>query len=92
MTRRHLQIALGLLWLLAGALQLQPFMLGIGFARQVVDPVAAGQPGFVAVPIHWAANLIAAHPIAWDLPFAADIARHVARTSNRPTQAGAGVL
>jgi len=71
MTRRHLQIALGLLWLLAGALQLQPFMLGIGFARQVVDPVAAGQPGFVAVPIHWAANLIAAHPVAWDVPFAA---------------------
>jgi hypothetical protein len=27
-TRRHVQIALGLLWLLDGALQLQPFMLG----------------------------------------------------------------
>lgn len=60
-----------MLWLLNGALQLQPFMLGIGFARQVIDPVAAGQPGFVAVPIHWAANLIAAHPVAWDVPFAA---------------------
>ena len=71
MSRRHLQIALGLLWLLDGALQLQPFMLGIGFARQVIDPVAAEQPGFVAVPVHWAANLIVAHPIAWDLPFAA---------------------
>ena len=71
MTRRHLQIALGLLWLLDGALQLQPFMLGTGFARQVIDPVAAGQPGFVAVLVHWAANLIAAHPVAWDVPFAA---------------------
>jgi hypothetical protein len=70
-TRRHLQIALGLLWLLDGALQLQPFMLGTGFARQVIDPTAAGQPGFVAVPLHWAANLIAAHPVAWDVPFAA---------------------
>jgi hypothetical protein len=70
-TRRHLQIALGLLWLLDGALQLQPFMLGTGFARQILDPVAAGQPAFVAVPVHWAANLIAAHPVAWDVPFAA---------------------
>jgi hypothetical protein len=70
-TRRHLQIVLGLFWLLDGALQLQPFMLGAGFARQIIDPVAAGQPAFVAVPVHWAANLIAAHPVAWDLPFAA---------------------
>jgi hypothetical protein len=70
MTRRRLQIALGLLWLLDGALQLQPFMLGTGFARQVIDSVTAGQPGFVAVPVHWGANLIAAHPIAWDMPFA----------------------
>jgi hypothetical protein len=71
MTRRQLQIALGLLWLLDGALQLQPFMLGTGFARQVIDPVAVGQPAFVAVPVHWAANLIAAHPVGWDVPFAA---------------------
>lgn len=63
-TRRHLQIALGLLWLLDGALQLQPFMLRTSFARQILDPVAAG-------PVHWAANLIAAHPVAWDVPFAA---------------------
>jgi hypothetical protein len=45
-------------------------MLGTGFARQVIDPVAAGQPAFVAGPVHWAANLIAAHPVAWDVPFA----------------------
>jgi hypothetical protein len=70
-TRRHLQIALGLLWLLDGALQLQPFMLGTGFARQVVAPTAAGQPHFVAGPVQWGANIIAAHPVAWDVPFAA---------------------
>jgi len=70
-TRRHLQIALGLLWLLDGALQLQPFMLRTSFARQILDPVAAGQPHFVAGPVHWATNLIAAHPVAWDVPFAA---------------------
>lgn len=70
-TRRHLQVALGLLWLLDGALQLQPFMLGTGFARQVIAPVAVGQPLVVAGPIRWSANLIAAHPLAWDVPFAA---------------------
>jgi hypothetical protein len=70
-TRRHLQIALGLLWLLDGALQLQPFMLGTGFARQVIAPAGDGQPDFVAAPVHWAAHVIAAHPVAWDVPFAA---------------------
>jgi hypothetical protein len=70
-TRRDLQIALGLLWLLDGGLQLQPFMLGTGFARQVIAPTAAGQPDFVAGPVEWGASMIAAHPVAWDVPFAA---------------------
>ena len=70
MTRRNLQIALGLLWLLDGALQLQPFMLGTGFARQVILPNAAGQPHAVSAAISWSANVIAAHPVAWDVPFA----------------------
>jgi hypothetical protein len=70
-TRRQIQIVLGVLWVLDGALQLQPFMLGTGFARQVIAPVAVGQPLVVAGPIHWAATLIAAHPLVWDLPFAA---------------------
>jgi hypothetical protein len=69
-TRRHLQIALGLLWLLDGGLQLQPFMLGTGFARQIVAPAAAGQPHFVAAAVQWGARVIVAHPIAWDVPFA----------------------
>jgi hypothetical protein len=69
-TRRGLQIALGLLWLLDGGLQLQPFMLRASFARNVLAPAAAGQPQFVAGPIHWAANIVAAHPFAWDVPFA----------------------
>jgi len=69
-SRRGLQIALGLIWLLDGGLQFQPFMLRTSFARDVIAPLAAGQPHFVAGPIHWAANLIAAHPVAWDVPFA----------------------
>jgi hypothetical protein len=62
---------LGLLWLLDGGLQLQPFMWGTGFATQVIAPAANGQPDLIARPIHWSAHLIAAHPLAWDLLFAA---------------------
>src|SRR5258708_7860114 len=69
-TRRRRQIVRGVLWVLDGALHLQPFMLGAGFARQVIAPLAVGQPFVVAGPIRWAANLIAAHPLVWDLPFA----------------------
>jgi hypothetical protein len=70
-TRRHLQVALGLFWLLDAALQAQPFMFTRGFATQVIAPVGEGQPGFVSAPIHWASTVIAAHPVAWNVPFAA---------------------
>ncbi len=70
-TRRHVQIALGLFWLLDGTLQAQPFMFTRGFATQVIAGVGEGQPGFVSVPVHWASTVIAAHPVAWNVPFAA---------------------
>jgi hypothetical protein len=69
-TRRTLQVVLGLFWLLDGALQLQPYMLRTSFATQVLAPVGVGQPHWVAGPVQWAANLVAAHPVAWDVPFA----------------------
>jgi hypothetical protein len=55
---------------LDGGLQFQPFMLRTSFARDVISPLASGQPHFVAGPVQWAASLIAAHPVAWDVPFA----------------------
>ena len=70
LTRRGLQIVLGLIWLLDGILQFQPYMFTKAFAEQVIVPVGQGQPAFVAVPVDWAASLIAAHPIAWNIPFA----------------------
>jgi hypothetical protein len=45
-------------------------MLRPGFARQVLAAAADGQPALVSVPAHWAANVIAAHPVVWDVPFA----------------------
>ncbi|MGH3223796.1 MAG: hypothetical protein ACRDPY_34820, partial [Streptosporangiaceae bacterium] len=70
-TRRGIQLALGLLWILDGALQLQPFMLGHGLATQVIAPAGHGQPWFVAAAVGWAAGLVAAHPAGWDSAFAA---------------------
>jgi hypothetical protein len=69
-TRRHLQVALGVLWLLDGVLQAQPFMFTRGFATQVIAGVGQGQPGFVSGPVHWVSTVIAAHPVAWNVPFA----------------------
>ena len=69
-SRRSLSTVLGLLWLLDGALQLQPFMFTRGFARQILDPAAAGQPFFVAEPVHWNAALIALHPALCNGAFA----------------------
>jgi hypothetical protein len=46
-------------------------MLGTGFAREIIAPAGDGQPDLVAVPLHWAARVVAAHPVAWDVPFAA---------------------
>jgi hypothetical protein len=70
LTRRHLQIALGILWLLDGVLQMQSFMYTRGLAEQIIAPAGQGQPGFVAAPLHLASTVIAAHPVAWNALFA----------------------
>jgi hypothetical protein len=69
-TRRRLQIGLGVLWLIDGALQAQPFMFTRSFATQVIAATGQGQPRFVAAPVHWASTVIATHPVAWNVPFA----------------------
>jgi copper(I)-binding protein len=70
-TRRGLQIALGVVWLLDGALQLQPLMFGSGFAGDILSPAGDGQPGWVAAGVHWAAGLVGSSPALWNGLFAA---------------------
>ncbi len=70
LTRRSLGYALGVLWLLDGVLQLQPYMFTKGFAHQIIIPVAAGQPFFVAAPVRWNAALIGMHPALFNSVFA----------------------
>jgi hypothetical protein len=69
---RLTQIALGLLWLLDGALQFQPYMFGKTFITGVILPNAVGQPGVIATPITWIAHLIAPH-VAFFNAFAAGL-------------------
>src|SRR4051812_49048131 len=58
-TRRGLQVVLGVLWLVDGALQAQPFMFTRGFAAQVIAPIGRDQPGVVSGPVHLASTIIA---------------------------------
>jgi hypothetical protein len=55
-TRRTLQTALGLLWLLDGALQFQSFMYSKGFI-QMLTGMASGQPHWLGSSMGWAANI-----------------------------------
>jgi hypothetical protein len=55
-SRRAFQTALGLIWLLDGALQFQPFMYSKGFIA-VLAGTAAGQPHWLASSIDWVANI-----------------------------------
>jgi hypothetical protein len=58
---RITQVILGLIWLIDGALQFQPYMFGKTFITGVIDPNAVGQPGVIADPIIWIAKLIEPH-------------------------------
>jgi hypothetical protein len=61
-TRRGVQITLGLLWLLDGALKFQPALRTSAFTRQLIAPAADGQPGFISWPVHETASIIARAP------------------------------
>jgi len=77
--KHGVQIALGLLWFLDGALQLQHQMFTSNFATQVIAPAAQGQPAFVSGPIHFGIRLFLLHPAILNALFAL-------------TQLGLGVL
>ena len=68
--RRGIQIALGVVWLAVGALQLQPFMFGRGFVNQVLMPSYMGSPAGVTGPAMAFTRLILHAPAAWNAAFA----------------------
>ncbi len=60
-TRRGVQIALGLIWLLDGVLQFQTYFYTKPFLTQFIDSMAAGQPRLIAHSITWASQLASPH-------------------------------
>jgi hypothetical protein len=69
-TIRGIQVALGLIWLLDGALQFQAFMYSHAFLAEVIEPTALMQPGWVGQPILWASRLVGGDLALWNTLFA----------------------
>ena len=67
--RRRLQLALGVIWLLDGMLQFQPFMFGKGFS-QMLAGTAPGNPAVIARPVLWSAAIEGRHPSLLNAIFA----------------------
>lgn len=70
--RRLLQLALGVIWLLDGVLQLQPFMFtpGSNGLSGMLRSVAPGNPRWVAHSITWNASIVDHHPDLTNAAFA----------------------
>jgi hypothetical protein len=68
--KRGVQISLGLLWLVDGALQLQHQMFSSAFATQVIAPAGQGQPIAIYGPINFEIHMILLHPAIFDAFFA----------------------
>ena len=91
LTRRHLQLGLGVLWLLDAALQFQPYMFSTAFARDMIAASANGQPRWVAVGVHWAARLMSSAPVVSNAAFATvQLAIAVLILSRRTARFGLG--
>lgn len=65
------QILLGIVWIVDGALQLQPFMFSRGFITAMLLPSASGNPRLVAQSITSMAHFLEPHIAVWNALFAA---------------------
>src|ERR1700741_2929313 len=68
-TRRTIQTALGLIWLLDGALQFQSFMYSKGFIGMLTQ-MMPGQPGWLGSSMRWASNIAATNLTLFNTLFA----------------------
>ena len=69
-TRRRLEVALGALWLLDGALQFQPYMFTREFFAGILGMANMGLPGPVSSADFHLAGFLVAHPAFWNSVFA----------------------
>ncbi|MGW1745115.1 hypothetical protein ACWCRD_05745 [Streptomyces sp. NPDC002092] len=70
LTRRGVEIALGALWLVDGALQFQPSMFTRGFFVDTLGMANMGLPGPVATVEYDLTSMLAAQPVLWNALFA----------------------
>lgn len=68
--RRRIEVVLGLLWLLDGGLQFQPYMFTKAFMGGVLGMANMGLPRTLADADYHLAGLLAAHPAPWNAVFA----------------------
>jgi hypothetical protein len=68
--RRRVEIALGLIWLLDGALQFQPYMFSKDFFGGVLGMANMGLPGLLSRADYDVSSMLAAHPAWWNAAFA----------------------
>ena len=70
-SKRKIQIVLGLLWILDGLLQLQHQMFSPAFANKVIDSAGQGQAALVTDLVNFATHIILINPVLFDVMFVA---------------------
>lgn len=70
LSRRRLQVVLGLIWLLDAGLQFQPYMFTRGFVANVLAMNDMSQPHVIATSIEAITVFLAPHAAAWNALFA----------------------
>ena len=69
-TRRRLEMALGVLWLLDGVLQWQPYMFSSAFFGSALGMANMGLPGPVSSVLYRTTTMLTAQPVLWNAAFA----------------------
>lgn len=69
-TIRGVQITLGLIWLLDGLLQFQPYMYTHAFLADAIEATVPMQPSWAGQPILWASHLAGRDLTLWNTLFA----------------------
>lgn len=62
-SRKHLRLILGFIWLADGLFQMQPVMFTQSLVTNVMQPVAQGQPGPIAASLQWLDTFTSHHLI-----------------------------
>ncbi len=68
--RRRVAIALGVIWLIDGALQFQPYMFSKEFFAGVLGMANMGLPGLLSRVDYDLSTMLATHPAWWNAAFA----------------------